>query len=147
MLSIKRDSVKHPPAMVDRVASRDVHFRIIMYLRIIPNPKSIKWPSVLFCYQFGTELLDYCKTKKSNTVFHFKECIASRRITTKNHMIIGYSHSEKIYYLQFSFTTKLNPKNGTGSLGFGVLKWTSLVASSFDSTTVWSVCCLLAGIT
>ena len=34
----------------------------------------------------------------------------------------------EIYHAQFFFPNKPNPKNGTGSLGFDILKWTSLLA-------------------
>ena len=38
-----------------------------------------------------------------------------------------YAHpSKKIYRAQFFFTIKPNPKNGTGFVGFDILKWTSL---------------------
>ena len=32
---------------------------------------------------------------------------------------------EQLYHLQFFFTTKPNSKNGTGLVGFDILKWTS----------------------
>ena len=52
----------------------------------------------------------------------------------ENHVIVtsGSKGRDRLarlnkFMLQFFFTTKQNPKNGTGSVGFGIRKWTSLL--------------------
>ena len=81
-----------------------------------------------------------------SSYFHGKETgsqqgeLSSR---TENHAIVTSGSkggvptrstgSVEIYHLQFFFTTKPNPKNGTGSEGFRILKLTSLADSSYFS--------------